>query len=163
MWASKGKGNYKPSMIDFQNYDYGDAPLSPMYKPFFDVSEMSDWNLAHVNAYKLKIIIDDENMAQIDVQGDETTDNMGWFFDNFTATGYHKQIKDYENNNDNSRTIDTIVELNEDGKSLHRFNSHNDDLEKVMAQPTQVGKIMRDFLRTGNIREGVFQNCTNEW
>jgi len=42
-------------LIDFQNYDYGDAPLSPMYKPFFDVSEMSDWNLAHVNAYKTKV------------------------------------------------------------------------------------------------------------
>ena len=38
-----------------------------MYKPFFDVSEMFDWNLAHVNAYKTKIKIGDGNMAQIEV------------------------------------------------------------------------------------------------
>ena len=130
MWASKGRGNHKPLLIDFQDYSYGDAPLSPMYKPFFDVSEMSDWNLKHVNAYKAKIQIEDGNMKKIEV--DLSSDSkMGWFYDDFVATEYHKKIKEYESNKEKSEKIETKVELTDGKKSLHRSNKNNNDLDKV--------------------------------
>ena len=129
MWASKGRGNHDPLLIDFQDYSYGDAPLSPMYKPFFDVSVMSDWNLEHVNAYKAKIKIEDGNMANIEV--DLTDENTGWFYDDFVATEYHQKIKDYESNKEKSEKIETTVQLTDDKKSLHRSNTNNDNLQKV--------------------------------
>lgn len=129
LWASKGRGNHEPLLIDFQDYSYGDAPLSPMYKPFFDVSAMSDWNLNHVNAYKAKIKIEDGDMANIEV--DLNDENTGWFYDDFVATEYHQKIKEYESNKEKSEKIETKVELTDGKKSLHRSNKNNNDLDKV--------------------------------
>ena len=133
MWASKGRGNHKPTLIEFQDYEYGDAPLSPMYKPFFDVSEMSEWNLAHVNAYKTTIKIQDGNMEQIEVDLSSES-NMGWFYDDFVDTGYHQHIKDYESKKESDGKIETKVEMmnTDDGTALHRSSKNYDKLEKVI-------------------------------
>ena len=71
-------------------------------------------------------------MAQIEVDLSNET-NTGWFYDDFVATGYHQIIKDYESNKETDEKIETTVELNDDGKSLHRYSSNNDDLDKVIA------------------------------
>lgn len=133
-WASKGKSNYKPTLIDFQDYDYGDAPISPMYKPYFDVSEMSDWNLAHVNAYIAQIEIgkDGNFLTAIDVKFESPFDTFENTFDKFTDTGYHDKIKEHEFKSDTEAKIETTVELTDDEKSIHRSNSNNLNLDKVV-------------------------------
>ena len=126
-------------MIDFQNYEYGDAPIMPMFKPYFDVSEMSEWNLDHVNAYFADITIDREELT-IDIK------NVEFKFNDFKDTGYHEKIEKMfdgaggikENEelevdvSGNTMRIDTTVELTDDEKSLHRSSSHIFDLDEVI-------------------------------
>ena len=98
-----------------------------MFKPYFDVSEMSDWNLDHVNAYIADITDITDDLGSFEIK------NVKFQFDLFKATGYHEAIEDYdENDGEQDDDINTIVELNDDEKSLRRFTADNLDLERVI-------------------------------
>ena len=112
----------------------------PMFKPYFDVSEMSEWNLNHVNAYFADITITPEDLFKIEIK------NVEFKFNDFKDTGYHEKIEEMfdgaggikENEElqvDTSgitKRIDTTVELTDDEKSLHRSSSHIFDLDEVI-------------------------------
>ena len=111
-----------------------------MFKPYFDVSEMSEWNLNHVNAYFADIKITPEDLTTFEIK------NVEFKFNDFKDTGYHEKIEDMfdgaggirENEelrvdaSGNTMRIDTTVELTDDEKSLHRSSSHIFDLDEVI-------------------------------
>ena len=98
----------------------------PMFKPYFDVSEMSEWNLNHVNAYFADININSEDLT-IDIK------DVDFKFDEFKKTGYHDKIEKLQVDTSGiTKRIDTTVELTDDEKSLHRSSSHIFDLDEVI-------------------------------